>query len=396
MELAITNDSDKFDCDALIRLRRNLRRWYERHRRDLPWRGVGDPYRVWLSEVMLQQTTVAAVAPYYERFLARFPTVADLAAADEADVLRLWEGLGYYSRARNLHRTAQVIADEHGGRFPRDPAELQNLPGVGRYTAGAIASFAFDRPAAIVEANTIRLYCRLLGYRGDPRSTAGQRRLWEFAERLVPKRSPGRFNQALLDLGATVCTPADPDCQACPLRRCCRAFEEGSQAEIPAPPRRPNVTEIVEAAVVVESGNRYLLRRIPAGRRWAGLWDFPRFAIDGGRASPELSGRRPDPAPPSLEPDAYRPLLEDAVRQEYAIEANVAPREFELRHSVTRYRIRLWCYPAQCDSDAVRTSDAVKWLRTDEFEDVALSTTGRKIAKRLESTSGDSVHKSAT
>jgi A/G-specific adenine glycosylase len=224
-------------------LRARLLTWYDAHRRGLPWRAErgarADPYRVWISEIMLQQTTVAAVVPYFERFLARFPTVGELADASEDEVLRQWEGLGYYSRARNIHKTAKLIVAERRGRFPDEVEQLIRLPGIGRYTAGAIASFAFDRPAPIVEANTLRLYCRLTGYAGDPRSAAGQRLLWEFAERVLPRRSPGRFNHALMELGATHCTPAEPDCPRCPVRSCCRAFAEGSQASIPRPASRP-------------------------------------------------------------------------------------------------------------------------------------------------------------
>ncbi len=186
---------------------------------------------------MLQQTTVAAVVPYFERFLSRFPTVAQLAAAPEEEVLRLWEGLGYYSRARNIHRTARRLIEEFGGQFPREVDVLMTLPGIGRYTAGAIASFAFDQPAPIVEANTLRLYCRLMGYDEDPRATEGQRLLWSLAGQLVPQRSPGRFNQALMELGATLCRPADPDCQVCPLQSWCVATRQGTQGEIPRPAR---------------------------------------------------------------------------------------------------------------------------------------------------------------
>ncbi len=226
------------DPPWLRRFRRNLLRWYDRAGRDLPWRATRDPYAVWISEVMLQQTTVAAVKPYFERFLERFPDVAALAAADESDVLRLWEGLGYYSRGRNLHRAARVVVEQHDGRFPEDVTTLQSLPGIGRYTAGAIASFAFDVPAPIVEANTVRLYARLTGLDGDPRSTAGQRALWEFAEAIVPAKRAGAFNHALMDLGATVCTINEPRCHDCPVRSCCRAFADGRQAEIPPPKRR--------------------------------------------------------------------------------------------------------------------------------------------------------------
>ncbi|RPI90021.1 MAG: A/G-specific adenine glycosylase, partial [Planctomycetaceae bacterium] len=184
---------------------------------------------------MLQQTTVVAVVPYFQRFLARFPTVADLATADQHDVLQLWEGLGYYSRARNLHRAAQALVERHAGVFPRDAEQLQSLPGIGRYTAGAIASFAFDLPAPIVEANTLRLYCRLLGYEDDPRSATGQRLLWSFAEQVLPPKNPGEINQALMELGATVCTPVAPGCEECPLAELCVARARGLQVKIPRP-----------------------------------------------------------------------------------------------------------------------------------------------------------------
>ena len=178
----------------MSRFRRGVRSWYKRNARDLPWRSTADAYRVWISEIMLQQTTVAAVLPYFERFVARFPSLAALAAAEEEEVLKYWEGLGYYSRARNLHKTARQLLSGHAGRFPESVEELQALPGIGRYTAGAIASFAFGLPAPIVEANTLRLYCRLMGYRGNPRGSEGQRLLWQFAKRVgsalrVPENS---------------------------------------------------------------------------------------------------------------------------------------------------------------------------------------------------------------
>src|SRR5262245_6448070 len=177
--------------------RRKLLAWYAKHARDLPWRRSRDPYRVWVSEVMLQQTTVAAVKPYFERFLVAYPTVDDLASADEQQVLRLWEGLGYYRRARGLHAAAKQLVAEHRGEFPRDVPGLMALPGIGRYTAGAIASIAFSVPAPILEANTIRLLSRIVGYRDNPAKSAGQRLLWQTAEKLLPRRDVARFNQAL-------------------------------------------------------------------------------------------------------------------------------------------------------------------------------------------------------
>ncbi|GAG10844.1 unnamed protein product, partial [marine sediment metagenome] len=215
------------------RLRRRLLAWYVKHERDLPWRRSSDPYRVWLSEVMLQQTQVATVRDYFRRFVREFPTVHKLAAADEQEVLRLWEGLGYYRRARQLHAAAQQVVAEHGGRFPQEVRELQRLPGVGRYTAGAIASIAFDRRAPILEANTIRLLSRLTGYRDDPLKAAGQRLLWATAEEILPTKHVARFNQALMELGSLVCTPNEPKCDACPLASLCAANAAGLQKQIP-------------------------------------------------------------------------------------------------------------------------------------------------------------------
>lgn len=362
------------DSAALPSLRRRLLSWYARHARDLPWRRSRDAYAVWVSEIMLQQTTVTAVIPYYERFLARFPSVRALADAEEHEILKLWEGLGYYSRGRNLHRAARVIVSHHGGRFPTDVAALQALPGVGRYTAGAIASFAHDQRAPIVEANTQRLYARLLGYRSDPRNTDGQRVLWAFAEQLLPARGCGQFNQALMEVGATICTPTQPRCAQCPLRGACVAFRDGIQAEIPPAKSRPAVTEVVEAAVAVRRRGRFLLRQRESGERWAGLWDFPRFALQTGHA--EF-----DPLSPAVLARVERGLAEvSGLRAE--IDSLVA----DFMHSVTRYRIRLLCYQAAPtgDSGQLPTSGKWRWARPAEFESVALSTSGRRFARLLQ------------
>jgi A/G-specific adenine glycosylase len=358
--------------------RRSLLRWYAAHARDLPWRRTADPYRVWISEIMLQQTTVTAVVPYYERFLARFPTVQSLAAANVEDVLRLWEGLGYYSRARNIHRTARQVTEERDGLFPADVHALQSLPGIGRYTAGAIASFAFDRRAPIVEANTLRLYSRLLGYRGDPRSAEGQQLLWAFAEQVLPAKRPGRFNQALMELGATVCTPAQPACDACPVRSFCRAFAERAQHVIPALRPRPDVVGVVEAGVAVRKRGRYLLRRRGPEERWAGLWDFPRFPLNGEAQHVRKPLREGASAPLRVER-----RIRDELRQLTGVDVEVQGLLTELRHSVTRYRIRLLCFRAEHCGGRLKRSEALRWLPPREFDDVPLSVTGRKLARLL-------------
>ncbi len=347
-----------------------LQRWYEAHGRMLPWRGERDPYRVWLREIMLQQTTVVAVVPYFERFLEAFPTVQSLAAADEMAVLRLWEGLGYYSRARNLHRAARQIVGEWNGCFPNDAEALETLPGIGRYTAGAIASFAFNQRAAIVEANTLRLHARLLGYDGDPRSNDGQQRLWSSANDFVQSSTvsfePGAINQALMDLGATVCTPQNPRCPECPLKKGCLAFAAGKQAEIPRPPLRPAITEVTEATVAVRHRGAVLLRQRSAEERWAGLWDFPRYPIS-------------DSA-------ALVTVLTDGVREQTGLSIALGDEITTLKHSVTRYRITLRCFVATVNRGRLRAAPTVRWVAPRDFAQYPLSVTGRKFAQRLTET----------
>jgi A/G-specific adenine glycosylase len=255
--------------------------WYGRTARDLPWRRPPDrsadwPYRVWVSEIMLQQTQVERVKEYFARFVGRFPDVQALARAREGDVLRLWEGLGYYRRARQLHAAARVIVAEHDGEFPRTVAGLRELPGIGRYTAGAIASIAFGVPAPIVEANSRRVLARLVGYDRPTGGTAGDGPIWEIAERLVPRKQPGRFNQALMDLGATICTPTRPRCAACPLAAACVAHRTGRTATIPVTAARTAMQRLSETAVVLRRQGAVLLERRGAGEWWEGLWDFPR------------------------------------------------------------------------------------------------------------------------
>ncbi len=384
------DDDLSFDLPRgwLARFRPALTAWYDQQARPLPWRESRDPYAIWVSEVMLQQTTVAAVVPYFERFLQRFPTVAALAEADEDDVLRLWEGLGYYSRARNLQKAAQrVVAPEadggFAGRFPATADEWQKLPGIGRYTAGAIVGFAFDTPAPIVEANTQRLYARLMGYEGGLTTAEGRRLLWSFAEQIVPDRQPGRFNQALMDLGSLVCRPVAPACDKGPVAACCRAAAEGKQAEIPRLAKRPEPTDVTEFAVVIVRDGRCLLMRWNHGERWAGLWDFVRFGAD------QLSGGTKD------EPTSGD--LADAVRKVVGEIVTVGDCFHELTHAVTRYRIQLRAHravPVERGTSRRKTSRQptgsgvgdtgpreTAWVSFDQLAAYPLSVSARKIAK---------------
>ena len=255
--------------------RRELLDWYRAHRRDLPWRRSRDPYAIWISEAMLQQTRVETVIPYWERFLERFPDVESLARADPDDVLSLWSGLGYYSRARNLQRAARQVVADHGGELPRDADSLRDLPGVGRYTAGALASIAFDAPEPVVDGNVARVLTRLLALEGDVASRAVQERLWREAEALVRGEAPGDLNQALMELGATVCTPRSPRCEPCPWRRRCRARASGEPEAFPqrAPKSAPRPIQAV--AGWLERRGRVLVVRRPERGLLAGTWELP-------------------------------------------------------------------------------------------------------------------------
>lgn len=350
-------------------LQKALPRWFSRFGRELPWRETSDPYQIWISEVMLQQTTVTAVKPYYERFLARFPDVTALAFAEEQEVLRLWEGLGYYSRGRNLHKAARIVVEQFQGEFPKSVDGLRQLPGIGQYVAGAVASFAFDLPAPIVEANTLRLYCRLLGFAGDPRNSAGQQLLWKFAESILPRKSPGDFNQALMDLGATVCTVANPECPRCPLLSICRAAAAGTQAQIPQKASRPDVTDVTELTVAVVSKGQVFLRRRSPDERWAGLWDFPRFACEG-----------------AVSESQHPQQILSHLRSEYGIAAtNVQPLT-RIRHSVTRYRIDLHAYMAESQGpNSAKALRDQEWVSLSALTDRPMSVTGRKVAAQLQS-----------
>lgn len=308
------------DPGALARFTAALRTWFRASRRDLPWRHTTDPYAVWLSELMLQQTVAATVVPYWRRFLERFPRVEDLAAAGSQEVLRLWAGLGYYSRARNAHAAAKMVVGRFGGAFPSDPAVLRTLPGVGRYTAGAVAAFAFDRRAAAVDTNVARVVARLFRIGGDPKSPAFQSAAWAAAEALLPERSPGEVTAALMELGATLCSPRGPACLLCPVRDWCEAAGAGSPEKWPAVAPRRAPTPRHEVAVILarvfagdasadarceehppaagrsgHEGDRppgtggedfpILLGRRREGEWWAGMWECPRGVVAEGETT---------------------------------------------------------------------------------------------------------------
>lgn len=371
---------ESLDSATRSGLRRRLKTWYAKRARSLPWRETGEAYPIWISEIMLQQTTVTAVVPYFEKFLARFPTIHELANAEQDDVLRHWEGLGYYSRARNILKTAKVLVEESDGVFPRTVDELTALPGIGRYTAGAILSFAFDIPAPIVEANTLRLFSRMLAYEDDPRASRGQKTLWAFAEHLLPRKEVGSFNQSIMDLGSLVCTPTKPDCPNCPVQKNCQAFALGKQEQIPPKAAPPEITQVVEVSVAAQHDRQFLLRQNPEGQRWAGLWDFIRFPLEDEPLVPE-SGFG------SGKPLAKRFLnyVEKTVFKQTGLEVQIERFLAEQKHMVTRYQIRLQCLLASVENPGEFTESKTQhWVAPTEFDNYPLSTTGRKLARLLQ------------
>ncbi len=293
-------------------IRRRLIGWYRRANRDLPWRRSSDPYRVWLSETMLQQTRVDTVIPYYERFLAAFPDLRALAAADEEDVLRLWAGLGYYARARNLRRAAQTVVREHAGVVPRSAEALAELPGVGPYTVGALRSIAFKEPAAIVDGNVRRVLSRLFAVERLADSEA-----WRLAGELVPARDPDLFNQALMELGATVCTPRTPECPVCPLASSCAARATGRPDAFPAPKPKARPRPLRALGGVLVRRGRVLLLRRPSDGLLGGLWEVPNV------------------------PDARASTLVDLVRERTGLEVVAGPSLGEIRHQFSHIDLRL-------------------------------------------------------
>jgi len=344
---------------------RRLLVWFRKHRRPLPWRANRDPYPIWISEVMLQQTQVATVIAYFKRFMQSFPTLPALARATEQEVLRHWEGLGYYRRARDLHRSARLFLTEHRGRFPRDPALLRSLPGFGRYTVAAVLSQAFDSRLPILEANSRRVLCRLFSVRGDPHSFPVDRRLWRHAEELLPARHVGDFNQALMELGALVCTSARPRCERCPLRAYCTAHRMGLVDKIPSRVRTPRIQDLAEVAVVLRRGRRVLLVQRPDAGRWAGLWEFPHGPPENGENSP----------------DCARRLLADLT----GICAEPAREIMKLRHSIMRIRISLVCLEAHFQSGRFRSAFYAqgRWVNLGDLRDYPVSAPQRRLTQCL-------------
>jgi A/G-specific adenine glycosylase len=351
--------------------------WHNAHQRDLPWRmapaGARDPYAVWISEVMLQQTRVEAVIDYYNRWMARFPTVAALAAADLQDVLKAWEGLGYYARARNLHKAAQVVVNDHGGVFPRERAALLALPGIGEYTVGALLSIAHNQPAPLLDGNVKRVLARVLDLDEPIDQPQVLKRLWQEAQRLVegaPAGEAGACNEGIMELGALICTPQNPRCLLCPLQDLCRAAAHGTQADRPVMPPRKRTPHYDVAAGVIWQGEPFqsplLLAQRPHKGLLGGLWEFP--------------GGKKEEGDPDLQA-----CLRREIAEELAIEIEVCEQVAVVLHAYTHFRITLHAFHAQYrggEPQALGVQDW-RWVALEEVGRFPLAVTDRKILAEL-------------
>ncbi len=338
-----------------------LLEWFDQHKRDLPWRKTDDPYRIWVSEIMLQQTQVDRVRAYYERFLEAFPTFEDLADAVDIEVLPLWEGLGYYSRVRNMLAAAREVVEHHGGEFPRTMEEALALPGVGEYTAGAVLSIAWDIPVPAVDANVVRVIARVFAIEGKVSRGKARRRISELARTAIPDTRAGDFNQALMELGAQMCQPWRPGCLICPLCEICRAREMGLQAQIPQTQSRP-VKQMRAVAGVLRHDGKLLVARRPPDGQWGGLWEFPHTKLDTAQ-------------------DRGEALCEQFARQ-FEVEVAVGEEITSLTYGVMNRRVNLTvlaCEMVAGDAHAIEHDD-LRWVAPEDLEGLPMPSPHRSIA----------------
>ncbi len=347
--------------EQLRAVRNALLRWYRRAARDLPWRRTRDPYAIWVAEVMLQQTRVETVRRYYQPFLRRFPDVAALAGAELDEVLKAWEGMGYYSRARNLHRAAKQILVGFGGKLPPAAEELRCLPGVGDYTAGAVASIAFGADEPVLDGNVTRVLCRLFCIRRLPAQPGTRRELWSLARRLIPPGQAGQLNQAMMDLGATVCLPKGPRCPACPVRRTCLAFARGQQDQLPRRAKRQPLPHRHIVAGVVWKRGRILIDRRRAKGLLGGLWEFP-----GGKVRPG------EPLPAALRRE---------VREELGLRIRVLRSLIDVEHAYTHFRITLHVFECSYLSGQPKAigCEAFRWVAMADLDRYAFPAANHKV-----------------
>lgn len=345
---------------------KRLLAWYQAQARDLPWRDLAEPYAIWVSEIMLQQTRVETVIPYFQRWMERFPTLGTLAEASEDDVLKLWEGLGYYRRARYLHQAAQIVMEKYRGNLPQDLETLQELPGIGPYTAAAIASIAFDVDVPAIDGNVRRVLSRIFNV-DTPVSTAkGKREIQALALEHLPSGRASSYNQALMDLGSSICTPQSPDCTRCPLHDLCQAYTLGNQEERPVLKEKDPIPHHVVTAAVFQEDGAVLLTKRPPDALLGGLWEFP-----GGK-------QREDESLPET--------LEREIQEELGVPIHIQEKVGTYQHAYTHYKITLHAYHCTLQSREIQLTFHTdwKWVPIDALEDFPMGKVDRLIALQLQ------------
>jgi len=346
-------------------IRRKLLAWYDKTKRNLPWRNTKDPYSIWVSEIMLQQTQVKTVIPYYERWIKTLPTIGKLANAPEQKILKLWEGLGYYSRAKNLKKSAQIICREMNGELPKTVNDLKNLPGVGRYTAGAISSIAFGLKAPVLDGNVKRVLSRLFCINENGTTSASENRLWQQAEDLLPVRRPGDFNQALMELGATVCIPKSPICQQCPMRTLCKAFLKNKITEFPPSKKKvPSKKIEVSAGIIIKNKKVYIQQR-SKNALMGGLWEFP-----GGKRE---KGESPEEC------------LKREIKEELRVNVISLNKVMTIKHTYTQFRVTLNVFNCELQKKQIRPDgcEQWKWVSLSNLKEYPFPAANVKIVKYL-------------
>ena len=334
--------------------------WYDKHKRDLPWRRTKDPYHIWVSEIMLQQTTVNAVIPYYQRWINTYPTVFDLARAPLQKVLKSWQGLGYYNRAKNLHKAAAMVASDYQGQLPQDPHLVRRLPGFGPYTTGSVLSIAYDKSLVIIDANVRRLVMRLLAIKAHA-DIKQDKTIEHFLNKVLPLKKAGDFNQALMEMGALVCRNKEPLCSLCPLKKFCKAYALGIQEIIPTP-KKKIIQDIHAVIAIIERQGKYLIQKRPSHGLLADLWEFPGGKIKPGESKMEA--------------------LKRELREELKVELGCAKHLFDLKHFYTQFRVNLSVFACQFKNYPLAHGQR-KWVSMGDFRRYPMPSGSAKIVDHL-------------